>query len=954
MPDWLQPEFDRYRAWIDGERNRDRAWPDILLGKAGKELDTWLCGLVDALDYPSLGNTSEERQATWSLIVAGKRKWEEEAARNGSVPVVVGPDAADREIAIPIDPRSSWQLYRNYLLDGSFNKEAVNGIEQSTIRILRRLRWETTQPDRAVKGMVVGHVQSGKTASMAGLISMAMDWSWNLIIVLTGTIENLRKQTNSRLVDDLNRGGNLGLRAVNRPGPRSPIGDRTQDLDFGKVSNQRYLIVSLKNASRLRNLKLWLERDAEILAKMRILIIDDEADQASVDGSRKDAEERTLINQLIVDLTRVKAKCVNYVAYTATPYANFLNEAWPESLYPRNFIVALPQSTEHFGPKQIFGIAETESEGGLNIVCDVPDDDLRENAAIDPVPASVDKLHESPAAELPKSLKAAVSWFLCCTAAIRQRGDFKRPVSMLVHTSSRQVHHANVAGAIKAWLSDKDIDHVAACRQVWEERIADLSLEEFRAAMPKYVPKGGLADYPVFDSLEPHIRNLLKQVTPINMEDTTGGPEPQYHHGIHICIDNCANNGVNDEGEHVRLLYPRREVLPLLCDAPAFLVVGGSTLSRGLTIENLVSTYFLRSGSQMDTLMQMGRWFGFRGGYELLPRIWMPADTRDKFVFMAGVEQELREELALFQDGGRDPAEYGPRVRMHPKASWLRPAAANRMKEAHGAEYDFTGTNKQLTIFPTREGDRDLLRKNIEMTEAFLRKLGPGNEVHAKSALAWFGVDFQTIRDFLRSHAFHGRARFFTEIEPFLAWFVDNEAGFDPWNVIVGGRAPSGNPEKDWRIHGSRIIGKVNRTRLDKASNTDSASIGVLRDPRDLLADASSLPEIPKRASNRDIVRLREEAGLANTPQLLLYRIDKNSKPPPADEVVPELDENGKPIPEGPKRVALGTPEDLIGISIWLPGQPLAKGRTYSTHMSVRIPPELKAEADDLEPLDAN
>lgn len=942
MPDWLQPQFDRYRHWIDTERHRERTWSEILLGKAGKQLDDWLCGLVDYGDFPPLGDTPAARKTVWEAIVAGKRKWEEEAARNNRTPVVVGPDAADRVIEVPTDPKSSWQLYRNYLLDGSFRRESVDSIEASTIRILRRLKWETSQPDKAVKGMVVGHVQSGKTASMAGLISMSMDWQWNLVIVLTGTIENLRYQTNERLMTDLNRHGNLGIRAVTQPSLQPEAGHRSTNLDFGKNSTQRFLIVSLKNSTRLTNLKRWLEHDPGSLAQMRILLIDDEADQASVDASRKDKAARTAINQLIVDITRVKAKCVNYVAYTATPYANFLNEAWPESLYPRNFIVALPQSTEHFGPKQIFGIAETESEGGLNIVREIPLDDLREGGATVPPPACMEKLHASAEAPLPQSLKDSVCWFLCATAAIRHNGNFRKPVSMLVHTSSRQTHHKNVAAAIQAWLCDKEVDHSAACRQVWNDRIADLSLKQFRAKMPDYVPNSELRDYPDFDALEPHIRELLSRITHINMEDDDGVPEPQYHGGIHVCIDNCANNGINDEGQHVRLRYPGKEALGKLGDAPAFLVVGGSTLSRGLTIENLVSTYFLRAGSQMDTLMQMGRWFGYRAGYELLPRIWMPRETRNKFVFMAGVEQELREELALFQDGGRDPAEYGPRVRVHPSASWLRPTAANKMKETQGARFDFSGTNKQLTIFYTGDDHRGLLKRNLERTDDFLKDLGSREPAARTSAYVWSGVDFAKVRNFLGNHEFHGRARFFKEIRPFLDWFEENKDSFDRWNVVVAGRATNPRPDNNWKLPSGEVIGKIARSQLSEASDANSVSIGVLRDPKDLLADADASPELPKGPSNSEIVRARNGAGLGSTPQLLLYRIDSNSLPDPETEERLKLGTR--------ERLKLGTPEDLIGISIWIPGGKPAANQSFSTHVSVRIPEELKSDDDDLEP----
>ena len=133
------------------------------------------------------------------------------------------------------------------------------------------------------------------------------------------------------------------------------------------------------------------------------------------------------------------------------------------------------------------------------------------------------------------------------------------------------------------------------------------------------------------------------------------------------------------------------------------------------------------------------------------------------------------------------------------------------------------------------------------------------------------------------------------------------------------------------------MIGKVNRSRLKSGSDTNSVSIGALRDPKDLLADADPPPKMPDGPSNSEIVRFREKAGLGTTPQLLLYRIDKDSSP------APETDD----------RTKLGTAADLIGISIWLPGRPIAANHNFSTHVSVRIPPELKSEADDLEPLDA-
>src|SRR5699024_7975277 len=111
----------------------------------------------------------------------------------------------------------------------------------------------------------------------------------------------------------------------------------------------------------------------------------------------------------------------------------------------------------------------------------------------------------------------------------------------------------------------------------------------------------------------------------------------------------------------------------------------------GLTIEGLTSTYFLRAATAGDSLMQMGRWFGFRKGYELLPRIWMTENTFEQFQFLTSLEEELRDELKEFALGNKSPANYGPRVKNTPKVSWLRVTAKNKMQKALEIDMDFSG-----------------------------------------------------------------------------------------------------------------------------------------------------------------------------------------------------------------------------------------------------------------------
>ena len=752
---------------------------------------------------------------------------------------------------------------------------------------------------------------------------MSADWGWNVVIVLTGTLENLREQTGKRLFGDVNHDGNIKWKKLEHPNRESPVGERAADCKLGPTSRMCHLIVSLKNKQRLEQLILWLNGNAASRAQMRILIIDDEADQGGIDTTPADTLLRSAINQQIIDLTEVAAASVNYVAYTATPYANFLNEAYPESLYPKDFIVALPQSDEHFGPEQIFGVEGTESEGGLGIVNTVPHTDV----------TLVKALQTDPSSALPSSLQDSLAWFLCATAAVRAYGDIVKPVTMLVHTSTGQAAHKHVAEAIDGYLKGPLDEIIARCRTVWEAQ-TQLTLGTFKSRMGGTErPYGRLdvvRDYPQFAGILSHITTLLKEVTHIPILDTH---QPRYHSGVHLCIDNCANNGVNDEAEYVRLRYPEKDALQALGFAPAFIVVGGSTLSRGLTLENLISTYFLRAGAQMDTLMQMGRWFGYRPGYELLPRIWMPEDTRNKFVFMAGVEEELREDLRRFEDAGADPREYGPRVRIHPKASWLRPTAKNRSKAMTGSEYDFSGVNRQTTIFHSGAKASPILETNLSRMETFLDGLPGITKSLQSGCLVWREIGFDKVTSFLQGQEFHGRARFFSDLTPFIAWFNSNIASYDKWNVVYAGLSSEAASVKE--------VVKINRTRLITASDNDSLSIGTLRDPPHLVADSLKAVQLPAIAKNPEIAEVRESAGLKNTPQLLIYRINKDSP-------VRAVRDAGGSEKEEPDRAKLDVACDLVGVSLWLPDHfEAGKRHHYATHVTVRIPPELRAEMDD-------
>jgi len=929
----INPAYDKCRAFIDGWRMKGRSWEDIAkLGRLGESLqkvNDWFLLQEEMDDWPSLGGSPEERFECWKEIVRHKEQAEQQSVAAARPLIIVGPEEAEPGMAVPKDARSAWQLYRKYLIAQGWNETSVDNIQKSAVRVLQHLR-QTTKDRMAVKGLVVGHVQSGKTANMAGLISMAADYRWNLFIVLTGTLENLRVQTSKRLVGDLfQHDGNVSWKAIEHPSGNSPYGARAQDMQFDAGRRDRHLVVCLKNPARLRHLIAWIKAHPVGMSQMRLVVIDDEADQAGINSNDISKAERTVISRLILELVGLPLQCVNYVAFTATPAANVLNEGPGDTLYPTDFIAALPQASEHFGPVQIFGYAENESEP-LGIVREISSRDLLQ----------VGSLHTGEDLRLPHALEESLIWYLCCVAVMRLSGAAK-PVSMLIHTSARQLHHESMSNAVQAaltaWSKYGDDQLAVTFRKVWNVVSSDLDVAQFADRFPDYGRLSELRELPTFDSFFAEVRILLDTVTAIQLDADS---QRTYHRGIHICVDNCANNGVTDENEVRRLFYP--DASNALDYCTAFIVIGGGTLSRGLTIENLVSTFFLRGSAQADSLMQMGRWFGYRKGYELLPRIWMSDDTRKKYEFMTVAEEELRDDLQRFMHGGARPDEFGPRVRVHARFAWIRPTGANRMQRAIKAEFDFSGINRQTTVFHDGDNAAEVLEANFSLTEQFLDSAcvpPEKSELKGANSLVWRNVHVNRVADYLAGLSFHPGNQFFSDMKAFQKWLDQHaeKAGYQNWNVVVAGSTP--NPQNSWEISG-QTVGRVNRSRFADKRSDGGVSIGALRDPKDLLADAHGLQDGDLSMAsfrNSDVARLRAKGGVGAVPQLLIYLIDKDSKVRPTKVSAPPRRE----------RHPLNAKAHIIGISLYLPGSEGKQKKSYVTHVTVNIPDTfIKLEGD--------
>ncbi len=838
--------------------------------------------------------------------------------------------------------RTAWNCYKESLAKKKFSLTNINALERACKGILQHLHDGNQENDKTIHGLVIGNVQSGKTANMEGLMSMAADAGFNLFIILSGTIESLREQTRQRFAEDLNS-KNFQWRAIEHPDSRDPD-KTTSNLDFSATSITRYYTVCLKNSRRLEKLLYWLNYDRQKKKQMKILLIDDESDQASLNTKKmqvdfQDEQERTAINNIIMKIVNGNAakdsteivhyKAMNYVAYTATPYGNVLNENGEGSLYPSDFITLLSTPDTYFGPKQIFGDFVNGTADPLpvlnEITVPVDENDLEaDTAIIESIRKTWDGNSKIPLPDIPQSLKEAVAWFVIATA-IQRYHHVKKPVTMLVHHSMETNYHISTANAIRLWYQKITLAaFIALCREVYQKQTEKLSRTLFSSLWPSYGrscginPIDDIDDYPRFDELVPHVKNIkVHGIEHITI--TPDGNEYQYMEGIHLCVDNSTGEAVgNNDDVQVRLLYPKKT--DAACDAPAFLVVGGNTLARGLTLEGLVCTYFSRDVRQADTLMQMGRWFGYRRGYELLSRIWMTQTGKQRFEELSSLDIQLRTDIQnRYFDDNLTPAECGPMVA---KTVQLTLTARNKMQGAEELDLDFSGQHLQTFKFY----DDDLkLRVALNRADAFINGLGDSDEDTSNSCRVWRNISFDDIcENLLDTELFiFGHQR---TAKDFCEAYKETKTRTSNWNVILQGTKST----DVWNG-----VGKVTRSQLkDNPGPTGMFNIGILSDPnvwcsdlpkavfenlteeeKLILAKSKSKKQTDKsRADFRQLQEsLRQRAGISDVPRLVIYCIDHKNKPKISTQ----------------NREAISTNVDVIGVEIIMPKHKGAWAKGY-------------------------
>jgi hypothetical protein len=627
-----------------------------------------------------------------------------------------------------------WRRYQRYLMEAqSIPETSIIRIDDFTDRILELLEDPLRQGEWDRRGMVVGQVQSGKTSNYTGLICKSADAGYKLIIVLAGMHKSLRSQTQIRLDEGFLGFDTRQARKFDKENLRIGVGDlpgedfitvhsltsSEDNGDFNKRVAQQVgvlpggadpvILVVKKQKSVLTNLINWAisvrgQKDPQtgktVVRNIPLLVIDDEADNASVNTKLIPVDEDnqpladydvSAINGKIRELLHHFEKST-YVGYTATPFANIF--IFPESetvthgedLFPRDFIINLPPPPNYIGPSQIFGITpdedpENETETGLPIIRVINDypQNIPDSHSKDFVPKDV-----------PESLKGAIKTFIICCAARKSRGEKNCHNSMLVHITRYT--------AVQAELAD----------------IINQELITQRRRLEYEKPESGTGIYREMEDL------WKTDFIPTNQEILSRIQDPLL---IPVTWDSVKAN-LFDAASRIRVKIingTAKDVLDYK-DNPegiSVIAIGGDKLSRGLTLEGLTVSYYLRASRMYDTLMQMGRWFGFRPGYIDLCRLYTSQELVDWYRFINIASEELRTEFDFMASMDATPKEYGLRVRTHPDG--LKITSVNKMRSGTEMELSFSNSIEQTVFF---ERNNEIQNQNLHVIEKMIRQLG--------------------------------------------------------------------------------------------------------------------------------------------------------------------------------------------------------------------------------------
>lgn len=675
------------------------------------------------------------------------------------------------------DVSINWKFWNDYkdLMIEELPTSAINELNNWSNKILMRLENPSRSGSWSRKGLVVGEVQSGKTANYTALICKAADAGYKIIIVLAGLHNNLRAQTQDRLdesfigfnsdKDDRNffetyrigvgnykdHPGVYYLTTSNEKGDLSKATAQSAGVNLTNNPTPVILIVK-KNKSIIENLTLWarrhgLRKGEKTIKNSPLLLIDDECDNASINTNKtqlkpQDIEDLTpkdekgnLIKEL--DPTAINAgirSLLNlfdqkaYVGYTATPYANILihrqsySSEYGDDLFPQSFILNLPIPSNYVGPVQFFGLDKDETTGidekeRFPLYREISDyaDFITEKEKDDTEKKNKKEFIVSD--EIPESLKKAILSFIIGCAARMSRGMTHKHNSMLIHVT----------------------------RYTSVQKIVAKKVQDFVDITLRRIKYGDGSSKSIMDEL----RNIwefdfIKETSMKMMEASRVQSWSEIKPYIEIATDKLEKVKIINGSVKDILEYKKYKDIGI-----NVIAIGGDKLSRGLTLEGLTVSYYLRAAKLYDTLMQMGRWFGYRPGYLDLCRLYTTQTLMGWYKHITLATVELKKEFDYMVLNDLEPSQYGLKIRSHPDV--LSVTSLSKMRHGEKRKVSFNGVMVQ-TLFISLVDEH--LKNNCNVT----KKLLEGKESsEQKVGFIYKNISPQSIVDFLDTFIVHKR-----------------------------------------------------------------------------------------------------------------------------------------------------------------------------------------------------
>jgi Z1 domain-containing protein len=680
-----------------------------------------------------------------------------------------------------------WDRYREYLANSGFPGPVLEAMNEKTNMVIRLCGDPKGDSPFDRRGMVMGDVQAGKTGNYTALVSKAADAGYRVIIIIAGIHENLRSQTQKRIDEGLiGRNSDLSPTEVVPDGGRVGVGcsdfsrlpraltSRKADFRKGHASlgwrldsdkEEPFVFVIKKNASILKHLIGWLKslnlHKGSDLIDLPIMLIDDEADNASINVA-KGADAVSRINGQIRELLNLFEKS-SYVAFTATPFANIFIDPDTEhdeagrDLFPEHFLISLDRPGNYYGAEKVF-LGDPEDEDGG------PTRDIEDN---DPhLPLKMPKGHQIQ--ELPGSLITALRAFIVSGAIRDLRGQRDKHHSMLInvsHLTAAQTQVTNllrhrineiVKPALKIHCSLPPDEagtnaEIAACREVFEEEYSEADV-----------------DWP--------------DVLPV----------------LYRVADRANVYEVNSKSGE-KLVYP--DIKDTENDQLTAIAVGGYSLSRGLTLEGLTISYFLRNSKAYDTLLQMARWFGYRPGYEDLCRVWIKGEARRWYSHIAEASEELRQDLRYMAASGASPRDFGLRVRRHPSA--LEITARNKAGSGQEVivEVGLARSRIETTVIHDNGPGDEALRNREAALRLYDRLSEKAPTTIEGASMLWKAVPAELVKNYLAEFNNHTDAER-TQTAPVIRYIEEREdENLGEWDVVlVGSSKKSASASDQLRI----------------------------------------------------------------------------------------------------------------------------------------------------------